>query len=169
MTFEEYIPLAMATAVFKDPFYPYASLMIETAELADLFAKPMLRGDNDGQVDRDKLIKEAGDCFWNLAAICYARKVTPCPVAEVSPPNQMYSVIVELLYFANEIQQYEMFSIKPGRIESVVPRAISEYYDILRHVLSEQGIEVSDVLDANLAKLKSRAERGVLMGSGGER
>ncbi len=68
MTLNEYQIQAAATAVYQEKFYPVASLMVESAELADLFVKPWLRGD-DKPIDRDKVISEAGDVLWNLAAI----------------------------------------------------------------------------------------------------
>ena len=42
--------------------------MVEAAEFADLFVKPVLRGDAI-EVDRIKLISEAGDVLWNLAVL----------------------------------------------------------------------------------------------------
>lgn len=68
MTFNEYQIKAATTAIYQEKMYPVASLMIEAAELADLFVKPYLRGD-DVKIDRDKIISEAGDVLWNLAAI----------------------------------------------------------------------------------------------------
>lgn len=68
ITFNEYQIQAAATAVYQERAYPVASLMVEAAELADIFVKPYLRGD-DVKIDRDKVISEAGDVLWNLAAI----------------------------------------------------------------------------------------------------
>ena len=45
MNFNEYQAVAESFANYEHVFYPHASLMIEAAELADLFAKPLLRGD----------------------------------------------------------------------------------------------------------------------------
>ena len=68
MTFDEYQARAGTTALYQDKFYPIASLMVESAELSDLFIKPMLRGDNK-QIDRHDIISEAGDVLWNLAML----------------------------------------------------------------------------------------------------
>lgn len=103
MNFDEYQLLADQTSVFKDRFYPHASLMIEAAELCDLFCKPLLRGD-DKQIDRDEVISEAGDVLWSLAVL-----------------------------------------------------------------LKRENIKLEDVAEANIAKLASRMERGLIMGDGGER
>jgi predicted phosphodiesterase/NTP pyrophosphatase (non-canonical NTP hydrolase) len=55
-------------SIYDNDFYPIASLMVEAAELADLFVKPVLRGDAV-DVDRTKLVSEAGDVLWNLAVL----------------------------------------------------------------------------------------------------
>ena len=68
MDFNEYQVLAEQTAIYDNEFYHVASLMVEAAELADLFVKPVLRGDAV-EVDRTKLISEAGDVLWNLAVL----------------------------------------------------------------------------------------------------
>ncbi len=103
MTFDEYQAQAGTTALYKDKFYPIASLMVESAELSDLFIKPMLRGDNK-QIDRHDIVSEAGDVLWNLAML-----------------------------------------------------------------LRDNGVDFSEVAQYNLSKLQSRAERGVIQGSGGDR
>ena len=68
MTFDEYQAVAESFSVFEHKCYPAASLMVEAAELADLFVKPLLRGDNV-QIHRDEIISEAGDVLWNLAVL----------------------------------------------------------------------------------------------------
>lgn len=103
MGFDEYQARAAVTALYKDKFYPIASLMVESAELSDLFIKPMLRGDNR-TVERQDVISEAGDVLWNLAMI-----------------------------------------------------------------LKDSGVDLSEVAEYNLSKLQSRADRGVIQGSGGNR
>jgi hypothetical protein len=103
MTFNDYQQQAMKTAIFTQPFYPFASLMIEAAEYADLVTKPMLRGDNV-PIDPQEMIAEAGDVLWNLAA---------------------------------SLDQY--------------------------------SITLDQVATYNIQKLKDRAARGVIQGSGGNR
>lgn len=68
MDFNEYQMLAEQTAIYDNEFYPIVSLMVEAAELADLFVKPVLRGDAV-DIDRTKLVSEAGDVLWNLAVL----------------------------------------------------------------------------------------------------
>jgi NTP pyrophosphatase (non-canonical NTP hydrolase) len=66
MDFNEYQKLAQQTAIYTDPMYLVTSLMIEAAEAADLFVKPLLRGD-DVEIDKVKVVSELGDVLWNLA------------------------------------------------------------------------------------------------------
>ena len=72
---------AYKTAQYDDPMYPIASLMVESAELADLFIKPWLRGD-DGDPDRKEVISEAGDVLWNLAVLLKDQEIELEEVAQ---------------------------------------------------------------------------------------
>ncbi len=66
--FDLYQRLASKTAIYEDRMYPVASLMVEAAELADLFIKPMVRG-AAVSIERNKVVSEAGDVLWNLAMV----------------------------------------------------------------------------------------------------
>lgn len=68
LTFSDYQSKAPETAKYIDSMYPIMSLMIEAGELADEFAKPLLRGDYE-EPRRDKIVKEAGDVLWMLTMI----------------------------------------------------------------------------------------------------
>jgi len=84
MKLDDYQTQAVETAVFKNEFYPIASLMVEAAELADLFVKPMLRGDNTSDGFRSKVVSEAGDVLWNLAVLLRQNGISLSEVAEVN-------------------------------------------------------------------------------------
>jgi NTP pyrophosphatase (non-canonical NTP hydrolase) len=103
MYLNDYQHAAAETAEYDDPMYPIASLMVESAELADIFIKPWLRGDL-ADPDRAEVIAEAGDVLWNLA-----------------------------------------------------------------NLLRDMDITLDEIAHYNLVKLKSRKERGVLQGKGGNR
>lgn len=68
MDMDDYQLKAIRTALYEDRMYPVVSLMVEAAELADLFVKPLLRGDAV-EIDREKIVSEAGDVLWNLACL----------------------------------------------------------------------------------------------------
>jgi phosphoribosyl-ATP pyrophosphohydrolase len=55
--------------------------MIEASELADLFCKPVLRGD-DKTISRTKVVSEAGDVLWNLAMVLHQEGITLEEVAQ---------------------------------------------------------------------------------------
>ena len=85
MKLNEYQIAAYEFAEYQDKFYPVASLMIEAAELADLFAKPWLRGDSDGfDPDHKCVLGEAGDTLWQLCAILSDQGI---PLEEVAAYN----------------------------------------------------------------------------------
>ena len=84
MNLDDYQTKAAETAVFKNEFYPIASLMVEAAELADLFIKPMLRGDNTSDGFRSKVVSEAGDVLWNLAVLLRQNGISLSEVAELN-------------------------------------------------------------------------------------
>jgi NTP pyrophosphatase (non-canonical NTP hydrolase) len=81
MYLNDYQHAAYETAIYQDIMYPIASLMVESAELADLFIKPYLRGDNR-EIDRDEILGEAGDVLWNLACFLKDHDITLNEVAE---------------------------------------------------------------------------------------
>ena len=81
MYFTQYQKKAKEYALYQDKFYPVASLMVESAELADELVKPMLRGD-DVEIDKDKLLSEAGDVLWNLAMILEDQDISLGDAAE---------------------------------------------------------------------------------------
>jgi len=72
---------AYKTALYQERMYPIASLMVEAAELADLFIKPMLRGDK-GEIDVDEVLSEAGDVLWNLSCLLSDCDITLEEVAQ---------------------------------------------------------------------------------------
>lgn len=75
MDFEEYQNEASATAIYNSKMYPITSLMIEAAEVADIFTKPWLRGD-DQVIDREHLASELGDVLWNLSMVAYDNNIS---------------------------------------------------------------------------------------------
>jgi NTP pyrophosphatase (non-canonical NTP hydrolase) len=81
LTFDEYQELAHKTALYTHDFYPAASLMVESAELADLFLKPQLRGD-DKPININKVISEAGDVLWNLSELLHQNALSLQDVAD---------------------------------------------------------------------------------------
>jgi len=83
MGLNEYQTKVASFALYQNNMYPVASLMVESAELADHFIKPRLRGDIT-PIDRDMVISEAGDVLWNLAMLLKDEGIT---LEEVASAN----------------------------------------------------------------------------------
>lgn len=81
MTLNEYQTEAYSTAIYMHRMYPVTSIMVESAELADLFIKPLLRGDKK-QIQQEQVMAEAGDVLWNLACLLHDNGITLSEVAE---------------------------------------------------------------------------------------
>lgn len=81
MGLNEYQKKAQSFALYQDNMYPIASIMVEAAELADLFIKPRLRGDIEPISHRD-IISEAGDVLWNLSNLLADEGIDLSEVAE---------------------------------------------------------------------------------------
>lgn len=79
--FNQYQLEAVRFAEYDEPLYPICSIMVEAGELADLFVKPWLRGDKT-EIDRKKVICEAGDVLWNLANLLAQEGITLQEVAD---------------------------------------------------------------------------------------
>jgi len=97
MNLDDYQTKAVETIVFKNEFYPIASLMVEAAELADLFIKPMLRGDNTSSDFRAKVVSEAGDVLWNLAVLLRQNGINFSEVAELNLKKLEYRKLRKVL------------------------------------------------------------------------
>lgn len=81
MYLNDYQHKAGAFALYENDMYPIASLMVESAELADLFIKPKLRGDIE-PISREEVISEAGDVLWNLACLLRDNHIQLSEVAQ---------------------------------------------------------------------------------------
>ena len=81
MYLNNYQHRAVETAMYQSKMYPISSLMVESAELADIFIKPYLRGDT-GEPDRARIVSEAGDVLWNLANLLADHQITLEEVAQ---------------------------------------------------------------------------------------
>jgi len=81
MFMNDYQAKACSFALYQHDMYPVTSLMVESAELADLFIKPKLRGDIE-EIPRDDVVAEAGDVLWNLANLLNDNNITLEEVAK---------------------------------------------------------------------------------------
>jgi NTP pyrophosphatase (non-canonical NTP hydrolase) len=175
----DYQNLARTTALYKAYVnYPLLGLAGETGEIAEK-VKKILR-DKEGIVseeDKLELKKELGDVLWYLSNLSYDLSVDLSLVArrqyfeergnpyDYLPDNVFHLYrcagrLVEYVYQTTENDTFE--------IEKYKGLAFHVFYAICELAMS-LGLKMEDVAQANLDKLKSRQERGVLQGSGDNR
>lgn len=166
MTWEEFRKEALPRAVYpRDPQiakdYVTLGLLSEAGEVAGV-VKRILRGDYTHEEARPKVIKELGDVCWYIAA-CEREHFGDD--FELRPPSMV---------------NYQTDAPLPLKV-LFLTRSASRFDEThgavyLRHLLAwvtavaeEFEATLSDVLEANTAKLKDRAERGVTRGEGDDR
>lgn len=167
----EYQEQAITTAIYKNelaPAYPLIGIVNEAGELAEAVADRNLT----------EVLKEGGDVLWYLAlaardlGMALPRAFGTDPGTSSQTPEQ---VMLRLCAAAGELAGHVKKSLRDDdklwhssrnhAAETLVLRTL----DLLASVLSSHGLTLQEVAAANLAKLASRAERGVLNGSGGSR
>lgn len=169
--FKAYQAEAAKTAIYTDSLYPFASLLSEAVELADLYVKRDLRGDKK-TISRDEIISESGDVLWNLAAICEDNKIEiEDNFSEVI--NNFETAEDDHVYLTKDLLVDACHTLKTlhnGHASKLTMRIRAVMVLVrLGELLKTEGIHLAEVAEYNLAKLRSRQERGVLTGSGGNR
>lgn len=178
MTIADYERQAAGTAVYPSgSVYPYLGLIEEVGEVAGVLAKA--ERDNGGALDderREQLLKELGDLLWMLAAVARAAGGSLADELERDEfrllsgmrEDDAYSaeLLVSILsgyaanllnYWANEV-----------RVDWQLP-IVRNALIVWERLCFQLSFEPVAVARANLEKLASRAERGVLQGAGDDR
>lgn len=168
----DYQPAAAATAIYPAAAavtYPALGLAGEVGELVDLLSGP------HGPGDRDLLVGELGDVYWYVAALCRDLELTLG--VDVVPAGETGGrpVVAGLAVAAGEVAEQVKKTVRdhggtmpPARRQTTVS-ACSRLLGLLADVGLAHGVETGEVLDANVAKLSSRAARGALAGDGDRR
>lgn len=172
MTFEEYAKEATKTIIYKDEVaIPYIVLGA-VSEVGEL-----LTAIDCAKKNPDNIIKEAGDCFWYIAMICYEFGIPTRNIKFEPHPLDFISLIKEV-----NKSLYSLSNYTKKYLRDEYPDSISE--DKLKHILSIvsflycaiqsiffkfSNLPIQEVWKRNLDKLKSRQERGVIGGSGDNR
>lgn len=163
MNLSEYQPLAVSTAVPPALSRDYLVPMI-VGEVGELFGK-VAKAHRDGwsteRLQAD-LVKEYGDIAWGTAVLLHHLGASELPFATYSRDTTLQS----LLYEAGNV--YEAWSAGFSAQFQIMAAAR------LWHVLEANcetltGHSWETVLQANVNKLASRAERGTIQGSGDNR
>lgn len=157
ITIENYQQHAMKTCLPSARNWGYATRNYR-AELFELLAKiesfhaKQIRdgADFDKAKYLNKIADEIGDCYWQLALICKLRDEQFKWNYDNKIRRSSYDLVFNMDFESNLSDVWVEF----GRIDFIV-----RMFDF----------DINDILQRNIDKLQSRAERGVLKGSGDER
>ena len=184
MNLNEYQKLAITTKIYDDSVaIPYVVLGI-VGEAAELYEKVMEKLDG-GDVDLGLLGKECADVVWYLAAWADENGLL---LKDLVIENLTYEhVMVDLkrdlqavVIYSGQIAEYSKKALRddfediskgiyPASKMAKTNEAVANLYRATAFVAGSFGLSMEDLLVENVEKLKSRAERGVLGGSGDKR
>ena len=163
VTIENYQELAMRTCLptAKNWLYAHFGLKSEVFELNAKICGGKAKSIRDG-ADFNKakstkaIFDEYGDCYWFIALIC---ELTNSKFANVY--NSKFATLKMAWKFARQ---------KLGIFKSIIYSVnLSRLILSLKKEQTAYGFLIREVLQANVDKLQSRAQRGVLKGSGDNR
>lgn len=182
MNFADYQPLAAKTAVYPrtvgDFGMAYCALKLsgEAAELGDKLDELTNAPLEAADALRVTARKEAGDVYWYIAGLAREAQLD---IPEPDAPA----------WFASPRDCATYLGRRAGAVSEIVGKTYRDHDGILSDdkrvalttalsdmlaalawlVVSTLDATVSEVLSANIAKLRDRQQRGVLHGSGDER
>lgn len=152
--------------------YPTLGLVGETGE----FARKCIEGASDSEI-----ILELGDMPWYMAAVATEAGIKLSSVAsivlETGHPLDRRTCLEAFITGNGELSERvkKIIRDKDGRIDksdaTYIRYALSTTYRafLSECAILELGVTPKQILEGNLDKLRSRAERGVLHGEGDRR
>lgn len=165
--------------------YVMLGLLEETGEVAGVVKKCMR--DSDSQYTstvREKMVKELGDVLWYYTQLMYHLGLTE---EDVMPPRArpkpypqmvnetMQAAVVQMCVCCQAIW-LAIAHDHPPTPEGVHPDVkarqivtVSHFLDAWAWVVQVFRLSVDEIMQANIAKLQSRMDRGVISGSGDDR
>jgi len=188
MNLEEYQKKAKSLAIYSDKYallYPALGIVGECGEVAEKIKK-MFR-DDDGsmtQKRKDAILKELGDCCWYLANICCNTDMCLQVIYEMRGSATIHAIrnltVARLVLWMNrhanslaEILEQQHYlgkdNFHPREKYTEIPRHISHIITCIDTLGHTCGFTLKDIYTANIDKLTSRKERGVLGGDGDQR
>jgi len=181
MNIKEYQKAARSTAVYpnigENLTYPTLGLIGEFGELSEKLKKA-IRDDNYEitETKRNDIIKEAGDIFWYISAICSELKIELQynnfdSLKFIIDNYGIYDSILLLNNSINDVVSHCKEIIHGDDIHSrgFINHDIYGLIEELKRFLNKMNINMEQVLDTNIAKLLDRKNRNVLGGSGDNR
>jgi NTP pyrophosphatase (non-canonical NTP hydrolase) len=167
MNFNEYQIEARKTAIFPTKHgitYPVFGLIDETGEFLEKFL-------NEHDVTDADVILELGDVYWYMSAICDTIDIEMQDIFNGAPHQGFYDPF-NLFYTVARISGIIKKAIRDTEEIIDKEKLIVELRSFATQLLSFlPNLETthSEVMERNIIKLKDRASRGVLKGSGDHR
>jgi len=174
MNYKEYSEQAISTAIYpgkgNNIIYPVLGLVGETGEVCEKFFIT---------ANADELLKELGDVFWYVNAICYEVDIDFNKVVIdrlcVNGIGITKKWLMQLSICVAKIAEKTKKLIRDGNgavtddYKKFIEEQIGAVVSTLIVICDNSNVNVDDVLQKNIDKLFSRKERGKLQGSGDNR
>ncbi|MFA5526423.1 MAG: MazG nucleotide pyrophosphohydrolase domain-containing protein [Acholeplasmataceae bacterium] len=168
--FDDYQAQAAETAIYPASarlVYPALGLCGEVGELSAALAA--------GAPD-DITQAECGDVLWYVAAVCRDANLSMQDIADNATTDLRTTAAVGAGLVAEGVKKWlrdfgcEMVEGHlPQKIANRVMPGLVMTMSALRQIGAVWGLDLLEVAEANLNKLRSRQERGVLQGDGDQR
>lgn len=178
MKIAEYQAAARMTAVYPMEAaitYPALGLIGEWAEYCE--KRETYDDDDDSMVA--ELGKELGDILWYCANLAWDLNSTVTDALGGASPDLCFDEVTPQYYFSSEVllvcgraAEAAKKQVRDGSKPELKQRllvVIREAMEFVAQECDDLGLDRSGVAEANIEKLKSRQERGVLKGDGDNR
>jgi hypothetical protein len=158
---DAYLPRALSTwnrDAYRDPLdYLSCGLLSEVGEIATVYKRA--QREFKGQIDPDDMLAELGDVLWYAVILTH----------ELELEKWLCADVISLSKTKPSTFLYSVLNLKPqAQALTVIERAIDR--DRLHEKLGIDSDHIlTTVCEFNTTKLKDRADRGVLHGSGDKR
>ncbi len=171
--FNNYQERAITTKIYASEIgVPYVVLGIigEVGEFIEKFSE------TEDDTSNDLLTKELGDIYWYLAAFFSEVGQKMGDHIDAKEPLKYYDPVGELseaVFNIAELTKKYLRDEYPVRMGSErfdkIKHQINQIHLVLLEMCASMDVELETILEANIAKLQSRKERGVLGGDGDTR
>lgn len=156
---EAALKTAKPTALHLDYLLP--GLIAEIGECYGKIAKAERDGWDETRANKE-LASEWADCAWFAVVLAYVLEIDedpkPCPIEAYNAPTTLSTLMDTALWIDRWLDLRD------------VTTGVQEVWQLLRdHCMAATTHTFDEVLEANLAKLADRANRGKIGGSGDER
>lgn len=193
MNFKEYQEAARSTAIYDtDHKYPFVySVLGLVDEVAELMEKLMvITHQHHDKVE--EISKEIGDIMWYISDVAYwvsladgfdvhLANIWESPeyggrLQEFSPQTLKFHLVVAAGQIAGKVKKvirdqkdYDKARYIPSKTADKINYLLGDMIKILYRICYDFELDFMQIAKQNIAKLKSRQERGKLQGSGDNR